>query len=287
MKLMKLLMILATGLGCSVSAKQPVEVGTVNWSRDHDAVLKESKASGIPVFLLFQEVPGCAGCKDFGREVLSDPELVRLIEQSFLPLLVYNNRSGKDSKLLKQYNEPSWNYQVVRFLDGDGNDIIPRKDRVWTKPALLQRMQQVLDKTGNPALSRTLTTSQYKEAAISQYCFWTGEMVIGGIDGVVETEAGFLNGQEVTRVIYDPSLVSLEEIHKAAASRNCGDRTYTSLDGYRKAPEHDQKRQIRGTHFEAVLMSNAQATKVNAWVRKNPRKAIEFLSPEQREQLAN
>lgn len=285
MKQLTLFIVLVAGLHSFMSAAQPVEVGTVNWSRDHDAVLEKSKKTGIPVFLLFQEVPGCAGCKDFGREVLSDPDLVRMIEQSFLPLLVYNNRSGKDAELLRQYNEPSWNYQVIRFLDGDGNDIIPRKDRIWTKPELLQRMQEALEKTDNPASSITNRPPQYEEAAISQYCFWTGERVIGAIDGVAETEAGFLRGREVTRVIYDPTVVSLEKIHAVAAHHRCGDKVYTSLDGYQKAPEHDQKRQIKGTPFETVSMSNAQATKVNAWARKNPRKASEFLSPEQRAQL--
>jgi len=37
---------------------QPVELGTVKWSRDLDAALEASKKSAKPVFLLFQEVPG-------------------------------------------------------------------------------------------------------------------------------------------------------------------------------------------------------------------------------------
>jgi hypothetical protein len=36
----------------------PREVGTVRWGRDYDAVLKTSKSSGKPIFVLFQEVPG-------------------------------------------------------------------------------------------------------------------------------------------------------------------------------------------------------------------------------------
>jgi hypothetical protein len=40
------------------SKKQPVELGTVEWSRDLDASLASAKKSGKPVFLLFQEVPG-------------------------------------------------------------------------------------------------------------------------------------------------------------------------------------------------------------------------------------
>ena len=60
-------------------------------------------------------------------------------------MLVYNNRSGgMDGKLLKRYREPSWNFQVIRFLDAKGNDIIPRKDRVWTTKGVASRMIEAL-----------------------------------------------------------------------------------------------------------------------------------------------
>ena len=130
---------------------QPVEVGTVRWHRDFDAALAASGRSQKPVFVLFQEVPGCAGCQSFGKKVLSNPLLVEAIESEFIPVVVYNNRSdGKDQELLKRYNEPAWNYQVVRFLDGNGTDIIPRKDRVWSTPALATRMAAALRKANRP-----------------------------------------------------------------------------------------------------------------------------------------
>ncbi|MFT4642100.1 MAG: hypothetical protein ACI8T1_005446, partial [Verrucomicrobiales bacterium] len=40
--------------------------------------------------------------------------------------------SGNDAKLLKHFRELAWNYQVIRFLDGSGKDLSPRKDRVWS-----------------------------------------------------------------------------------------------------------------------------------------------------------
>ena len=33
------------------------------------------------------------------------------------------------------------------------------------------------------------------------HCFWTGEMKLGQLKGVLETEAGFIGGHEVTLVI--------------------------------------------------------------------------------------
>ena len=37
---------------------EPVELGTVTWEREPDAAFARARASGRPVFLLFQEVPG-------------------------------------------------------------------------------------------------------------------------------------------------------------------------------------------------------------------------------------
>ena len=134
----------ATAFGGS-AADNPVEVGDVHWGRDFDAALQRSAVEGKPVLVLFQEVPGCSGVRRFGREVLTNPLIVRAIENEFIPMLVYNNRgSGMDRALMKRYREPSWNYQVIRFLDGDGKDVIPRKDRVWTTPAVAGRMIEAL-----------------------------------------------------------------------------------------------------------------------------------------------
>jgi hypothetical protein len=49
--------------GCQPHGERinPVEVGKVKWERDYESALTSAKKSGKPVFLLFQEVPGCAG----------------------------------------------------------------------------------------------------------------------------------------------------------------------------------------------------------------------------------
>lgn len=129
----------------SVQAKEnPVEVGSVNWGRDFDRALTTSDETGRPVFVLFQEVPGCGGCQDFGRTVLTNSLIVEVIEEDFIPVLVYNNRGGKDRELLERFDEPAWNFQVVRFLNAEGRDVIPRKDRVWTIRELAARMIEAL-----------------------------------------------------------------------------------------------------------------------------------------------
>jgi hypothetical protein len=39
---------------------------------------------------------------------------------------------GKDERLLNHFAELAWNFQVIKFLDGDGRDVIPRKDKIWS-----------------------------------------------------------------------------------------------------------------------------------------------------------
>ena len=153
MRALTLLIILAIGVSADggETATNPLEVGDVQWGRDLDAALEKSSKTGKPVLVLFQEIPGCSGVQKFGREVLTNPRLVEAIEDEFIPMLVYNNRQGgMDQKLLKNFKEPAWNYQVIRFLNADGKDVIPRKDRVWTTSGVASRMIEALMAANRP-----------------------------------------------------------------------------------------------------------------------------------------
>jgi Thioredoxin-like len=258
--------------------KNPVEVGKVRWERDYESALASAKQSGKPVFMLFQEVPGCAGCKQFGRDVLSDDKVVKAIQDQFIPLLIHNNKPGKDAEVLEKFNEPAWNYQVVRFLDAAGRDLIPRKDRIWEAAALMERMEQALAQAGPKKVQAAGT----KQVAIAQHCFWTGEMKIGAMDGVVRTEAGFLNGNEVTLVDYDPVKISLEKLTRDAKAAGVATRVFESLDSYRKASDPDQKRQLQGTKYAKLRLTPEQATKVNAFARTDPARADSHARGNQR-----
>lgn len=279
---------------------QPIETGKVEWMRELNDALAASSGTGRPVFALFQEVPGCHGCKQFGKDVLSDPFVVEAIESEFIPLLIHNNSGGRDAEVLRAYGEPAWNYQVVRFLDQSGADVIPRRDKVWETGPLLARMVASLEAAGRdvPEYLRLLEqqhSGHLEEAFLVQPCFWVGEMEIGQIDGVVITEAGFMHGHEVTRVLYDPRVLSLEALYEQSASRNVahavyanspelaslGNRTRVDKPGrYRKAPDSDQKRQLgRGANG---AFTESQLTKLNAFVRSRRGGADRFLLPSQR-----
>ena len=307
------MMILSVPVVASGSSNEPVddiEVGAVEWQRDLDAAIEASRRSGKPVLAFFQEVPGCSGCRSFGATVMSYGPIVQAIEGEFLPVLIYNNRGGKDAEILDRYDEPAWNYQVIRFLDGNGRDLIPRRDRVWTRDALAERMVRALEAAGRK-VPGYLAVAAYeddagaqKKVAFAQSCFWNGEVQLGQIPGVVTTEAGWFDGHEVTLVRYRPDLVSLNALVDQAVAAGVADAVYLTtreqqhdiggipglkvglLDGsYRRAPSSDQKRQIRNSVFAEVDLSAMQQTKVNAFVAFDTQKATSWLTPAQLAEL--
>lgn len=272
---------------CS-AISSPIEAGSVTWGRDLDAALALSRQSGKPVLALFQEIPGCAGCQQFGREVLSNPVLVEAVETEFIPLLIHNNKPGKDAEVLRRFGEPAWNYQVVRFLDSEAHDIIPRRDQIWDIRGIADRMIATLDtaKRPVPAYLRLFASEhspQLEQAVFSMYCFWSGEVALGMIDGVVSTQAGFSGGHEVVLVRYDPSAVSLAGLRAVAEKKVC--HHLSTAPDFRAAPAGDQKKQLEGTVWAELQLTPAQATKVNAWRTVDLNKAASFLTPSQRARL--
>ena len=59
-------------------------------------------------------------------------------------MVIRNNVPGYEKEILERFDEPTWNNPVMRFVDGKGADVIPRKDRVWTTAGVLERMQESL-----------------------------------------------------------------------------------------------------------------------------------------------
>lgn len=290
----------------ALNAEQHKELGDVEWLRNYDTAIKQAQEIEKPVLLLFQEVPGCAGCVNYGETTLSHPLIVDAIEEAFVPLAIFNNKGGHDREILKRYNEPSWNFQVMRFVNSDGKDIIPRRDKVWTPVATAQRMVAALETADQPVPDYLRTVawsgrnSNLKTAAFSMYCFWDGEAKLGGIQGVVETEAGWMDGREVVKLRYDPELVEWASLVKQAQSHGCAKQVYAPdratlaktpqpkaklfLDKeYRMARASDQKRHLSFSPYKNLSLNPVQRTKINAALSKKDLSMISrWLAPSQR-----
>lgn len=237
---------------------------------------------------------------------MTNPVVVDVAENHFEPLLIHNNGSGYDTEILKKFGEPAWNYQVVRFLDTNEKDLIPRQDKVWTTLPLLDRMKKALVKAKRPvpgyldiAISEMNKTS-HKTIAISQYCFWTGEARLGRIPGVVATEAGFYDGKEVTKLTYDSSVIGIEKLLTESRKLECADNAYITdakdlaiavkanvlpsknftVSGYRAAKKSDQKKQVNTINFPKSV-TVGQLTKFNAFFHQDRAVAFSYLTTEQ------
>ena len=206
---------------------------------------------------------------------------------------------------MKYFGEPSWNFQVVRFLNGNAEDIIPRKDLVWTVSELAARMVITLEKTGRPVpqylrlIAAENDLEKLDEAVFSMACFWTGEYKLGKVEGVVRTEAGWYEGREVTKVTFHNELITLEELVAKAAAEKCANRVYlrsdqkvsgTTLpqfsfvpDAYKAAKSDDQKKQLVNwpeiSHLKYV--SPMQKMILNSWAPDDRDQALRALSPRQ------
>ncbi|NND35486.1 MAG: hypothetical protein HKN76_23055 [Saprospiraceae bacterium] len=300
---------LAVVLSLSLHADNPEELGRVNWLRDLSEAQSLSKSQAKPIFILFQEIPGCLTCRNYGNIVLSHPLIVETIETYFVPLAIYNNRRGKDESVLKYYSEPSWNNPVVRIVNSDKSDILPRLNGNYTPSGLVKHMIACLKKINQDVpsylllLAKELTANErgLEKTTLSMFCFWTGEKELGKIDGVFKTEAGFMNHDEVVNVYYDPEIVELESILKEGQKTNCADGAYyqdkQEKDEASKIlaanklrpisrfkPDQEPKYYLTQTVYKDVPMSPAQAVKINALIGYS--KSPDFLlSPRQLQML--
>ena len=123
---------------------QNIELGKIAWYRDYDQALAESTRLNKPIFLFFQEIPGCSTCVNFGRDVLTHPLMVETIENEFIPLAIHNNKSGKDAAILAKYNEPAWNNPVVHFVNSKGEDIISKLTNNYDPLSMYSKIVEVL-----------------------------------------------------------------------------------------------------------------------------------------------
>jgi hypothetical protein len=284
---------------------QPIELGKVDWLRNHDEALNLSEKTGMPILILFQEVPGCSTCTGYGKEVLSHPLLVEGIESLFIPLCIYNNKGGNDREILSYYKEPTWNNPVVRFVNHHTEDLVPRLARDYSRFGLVSKMISALTITGKeiPEYLHLLEQEFFYErlpketAYLSMYCFWSGEKVLGDMEGVASTEAGYMDGKEVVKVEFVPGVGDFSNIVKNAKRASCGDAVYTDAEelarsaakvlGEQKVREEktyrkdrEDKYYLRGSSYRKIPMTPLQAQKVNSFLGqgKDPAK---WLSPRQ------
>lgn len=265
---------------------QTQELGKVSWLRNYDKAIAKAEKKNKPILLLFQEVPGCATCRNYGDNVLSHPLIVDAIENEFVPLAIYNNVGGHDKKVLEKYGEPTWNNPVVRMIDQSGRNIMERMSGNYTAAGLVSQMCLALKASGRGVpiyldiLKQELSAAQTEIAYYQMYCFWSGEAHLGAQDGVVATEAGWMNGAEVVKVQFDKSQIKKKQLDKYASQARC--TAVPEKQGYRT--DKDPQYYLKKCKYSYLALSEIQKTKINAALAAKQDASV-YLSPTQKLQL--
>jgi len=281
--------ILSTGVFAQTKTNpnsQPQELGEISWYRDFDQALEKSQISQKPILILFQEVPGCATCRNYGDNVLSHPLIKDAIENSFIPLAIFNNKGGADKRILEMYGEPSWNNPVARIIDHEGKNLAERLNGAYSPAEMSLYLVNGLKYASQPVpaylelLSDALVSERLgqEEAYFQMYCFWTGEAQMGKLDGVVETSPGFMNGGEVVKVVFDKNEISHKELNNHAKQHQF---TFVKDPGKFRM-DKDPQYYLKKSVYKYLPLIKAQRSKINSALAagKNP---DNYLSPFQLE----
>jgi len=280
----------------------PEECGYVKWGRNYNHALEKSKSEKKPIFILFQEVPGCSTCKNYGNNILKHPHIVEAIESYFVPLVIYNNKGGHDAKILGKFNEPSWNNPVVRIIDPNTeDDLLPRLSNDYCIGGIVKTINKAIFLSGNLVpeylnlLEKETQKGNIKTTHLAMYCFWSGEKNLAKLDGVNQTNAGFMNGKEVVKVIYNSDVISEVELIKYASEAKCGDQVFSKdqkeIDAAKKinisasSPgkftiDKESKYYLHNHPLSKLPMTELQALKINSALAFNLPYEV-YLSPRQ------
>lgn len=141
-----------------------------------------------------------------------------------------------------------------------------------------------------------------RTAVFAMACFWTGEARLGQLEGVAASRTGWLGGQEVVELSYDPAQVEYAQLVDAAMRRDCARAVFTRTPDQQRvaaakvggrarrndrsisATPGDDRYHSRRAPWRFLPMVPAQATRVNAAVALGEDARV-FLSPRQRQLL--
>jgi hypothetical protein len=305
------LLVGALAIPANAAAEDRVELGEVDWNRDFDRAVETAKSSGQPLFVLFTEVPGCSTVRGYGREVLSNRFVVDAIESQFVPVAVFNNVDGEDRKVLESFGEPTWNNPAVRIIKPDRSMLAPRLYGEYTVEATLETIHTALATSDGDVprwlelvLAEEQADDRTKTVIFNMYCFWSGEVGLGQLDGVIRTRPGFLDGTEVVEVTYDPEKTSLAELATSAEQTGAASGFFATsdeqletarqvfgeqarqTDGEFRYAADDDNYQMRDTPYAELTLTDIQTTRINSAIGEG-KPVRPLLSPSQRQALGD
>lgn len=249
-----------------ISRREHRELGDVSWLRDFEQAQALARADGKPILLLFQEVPGCSTCVNFGHDVLSHPLMVEIIEEHFVPLAIFNNHPGSDAEVLRQFGEAAWNNPVIHFVTADAEPIVDRLANRYDPLGLFSKIGQVMERGGIaiPPWFTMLGRDLVVEAGLAETatfttpCFWSGETSLAQHPSVITTDAGWVDGEEVVRVQFDPRSNGRKDLIQHARTEG-----FALIGGGGFKVDQEPQFYLRKTAMRYLPLTPAQRTAIN------------------------
>jgi hypothetical protein len=247
---------------------------------------------------------------------MSHPLIIEAIETLFVPVCIYNTaRNGHDLEVLRRFKERRMNYPVVAIVNHNEKELTKRVKDYASSGKLLNAMVKALEKAKSKVpewlkLLRDELVSKcprnrrnLQSATFAMPCYYTGEVKLGGIKGVLQTTAASLKGKEVVEVLYDSSVVNYEDLVREAKKLKCTGTVFARTDEQEEtarkivkgkvvrtddkstpAGQKHQKYHIGKTEFRFIPMTPAQACGINSMLGSK-KKADKLLSPGQQKLL--
>jgi hypothetical protein len=210
----------------------PAELGAISWQRDLEGSLAAAAAGDGIVLVFFVRIGDARKQIEFGEAVLSNPLLVEAIETEFLPVAIYETGPGEHERVRHRYSEAAADGPVLRFLDPQGSDILPRGEAVWTVHDVAQRLVSALTARGRgvPGYLRILA-EETDPAALERTTLAVedqhrAEGELGALAGVVEARSGWLGGYKIVEVAFRPQELLFESLIQQALDLKCAEFVY-------------------------------------------------------------
>jgi hypothetical protein len=245
----------------------PDETATIPWLDDLDCALAQSKASGQPVLALFHDTPDCADCRSLWNDLSSHPLLAEAAADACVVLRLNPHQAQRFTTARAP----------LMFLNVAGQPLLPPPSHPYVSHRLALRMQHALHAAHRPvprdlqALAMEQEVAKHKRSAFAMFCYWIGEYALGKIEGVISTEAGWLEGHEVTLVTSHQDHLTLPQLAHQAAEVTCARKVFaptqperqllmsstrlavgTLDDRYRKAQPSEQKKQRQRWNLSGI-----------------------------------
>jgi hypothetical protein len=297
------------------------ELGAIQYLHNKIVNAKDhAKECGLPILCVEAEAPGDI---DAGNEVLSHPLVVESAETLFVTVAPIIESKNNCNRYRPSKERKAW-YTTISFLDKDGNELVPciGGDQLCTAvlvesmikslrlldltvPSYLEILRE--EESGKQmVLPNGVVKRIDRQAMFGVEDHATGEVELGGLDGVLQTEAGCFEGQRVIRVAYDSKSLSYGKLLQFALSQKVGNVIYYQSQDERVAiqmetsrmyekpeavkldeqarfcPIHDSKSALRKTEMRYVPLTDLQAMRANRLIHMGSfNKATHLLSPRQ------